>query len=168
MRYTGNCDLTEQLVLEALQWFETFKQYYSCVVEKKDPEVNPTVQIKTGLKNRNNTIGKLINKWNLYTVNFYNRGPDNVLNPELWFQDRDGLFRFGLKFSLAGPFWVVLISDFPRPGFFSLRFSQAGPDLAVLFWNFSRPCRTGPFCFEIFQGRGNFIYWFENPKSALR
>ena len=52
VRYTGNCDLTEQLVLEALQWFQTFKQYYSCVVGKKDPDPNPTVTIKFGSQTR--------------------------------------------------------------------------------------------------------------------
>jgi hypothetical protein len=41
-----NCDLTERLLLESLQWFETFKQFYSCVTERKDPDPNPLVQIK--------------------------------------------------------------------------------------------------------------------------
>ena len=46
VRHTKNCDLTERLLLESLQWFETFKQYYSCVIDKKDPDPTPHVEIK--------------------------------------------------------------------------------------------------------------------------
>lgn len=46
VRNTENCDLADRLLLESLQWFESFKQFYSCVVEKKDPEKYPLVKIK--------------------------------------------------------------------------------------------------------------------------
>ena len=32
IRYTFNCRHTEDMLLRALQWFEYFKQYYSCII----------------------------------------------------------------------------------------------------------------------------------------
>ena len=46
VRHTSDCDLTENLLLQALQWFETFKQFYTCVVDHKEPDQNAQVKIK--------------------------------------------------------------------------------------------------------------------------
>jgi len=47
IRYTFNCRHTEDMLLRALQWFEYFKQYYTCIIDHKSP---PNATTKLELK----------------------------------------------------------------------------------------------------------------------